>query len=141
MQIRSILPTLLCLVPLASMASEAMIYSFVYECEADEINRGMVERCTSRFPGLSKEADVAFAAWRDRNLAKMNAARKACANELNAAAAHVSASDLEAARKRMADMKAEIFSNFEAEIRERGIAPCHEALKQLQTAAGPLEIH
>jgi hypothetical protein len=141
MQIRSVLPALLFLVPAASIASEAMMYGFVYQCEADEINRVMVETCTSRFPGLSKEADVALAAWRDRNLAKANAARKACANELGAAAEHVSASDLEATRKRMADIKAEIFSNFETEIRKQGMAPCHEALKQLQTAAGPLDIH
>ena len=40
----------------------------------------------------------------------------------------------------MADIKAEMFSNFEAEIRKRGMAPCHEALKQLETAGGPLEI-
>jgi hypothetical protein len=141
MQIRSVLPALMFLVPVASMASEAMMYGFVYQCEADEINRVMVETCTSRFPGLSKEADVALAAWRDRNLAKANAAKQACSSDLSAAAEHLSASDLEAARKRMADIKAEIFSNFETGIRKQGMALCHEALKQLQTAAGPLEIH
>lgn len=141
MHIRSVLPALLFLVPVASMASEGMIYGMVYECEADEINRVMVGTCTSRFPGLAKDADAALAAWRDRNLDKANAARKACSNEFSAAAASVSASDLEAVRKRIADIKAEMFSNFEAEIRKRGIAPCHEALKQLQQADGPLEIH
>ena len=79
-------------------------------------------------------------AWRDRDQDKANAARTACSDELSAGAASVSASDLEAARKRMADIKAEMFSNFEAEIRKRGMAPCHEALKQLETAGGPLEI-
>jgi hypothetical protein len=140
MQIRSVLPALLFLVPVASIASEGMIYGAIYQCDADEINRVMVDTCTSRFPGLAKEADVTLAAWRDRNLDKANAVRKACSNEFSAAAASVSASDLEAVRKRMADIKAEIFSNFEAEIRKRGIEPCHEALKQLQQAVGPLEI-
>lgn len=140
MQIRSVLPALLFLVPVASMASEAMMYGFVYQCEADEINRVMVETCTRLFPGLSKEADVALAAWRDRNLARANAAKQACSSDPGAAAEHVSASDLEVVRKRMADIKTEIFSNFEAEIRKRGMAPCHEALKQLETAGGPLEI-
>jgi hypothetical protein len=60
----------------ASLASKAVMYGFVDQCEADEINRVMVDTCTSRFPGLSKEADVVLAAWR------------------------VSASDLEAARRR-----------------------------------------
>ncbi|SDF33656.1 hypothetical protein SAMN05428966_114145 [Massilia sp. PDC64] len=140
MQIRSVLSALLFLVPVASIASEGMIYGFVYECEADEINRVMIETCTSRFPGLANEADAALAAWRDRNLDKANAARKACSNELSAAAASMSASDLEAARKRVADIRAEMLSGFEAEIRKRGIAPCREALKQLQQADGPLEI-
>jgi hypothetical protein len=140
MQIRSILPALLFRVPVAPMASEAVMYGFVYQGEADEINRVMVETCTSRFPGLSKEANIALAAWRDHNLAKANAANQACSSDLSAAAEHVSASDLEVVRKRMDDIKAEIFSHFETEIRKRGMAPCHEALKQLKTAGGPLKI-
>jgi hypothetical protein len=141
MHIRSVLPALLLLVPVASIASEGMIYGAIYQCDADEINRVIAAACSSRFPGLSKQADEALAAWRDRNLAKANAATKACSNELSAIAASTSANDFEVGRKRMADFKAEMFSNFEAEIQKPGVAPCHEALKQLQTAAGPLDIH
>lgn len=140
MHIRSALPALLFLVPVASMASEALIYGLVYECEAEEINRVMVETCTTRFPGLSKEADVALAAWRDRNLAKANAARQACAGDLSTAERYASPNDVEAVRKSAADIKAQMFSGFETDIRKRGLAACRDALKQLQTVGGPLEM-
>lgn len=141
MHIRSLLSAFLLLVPVVSTASEGMIYGAVYGCEADEINRVMVEACSSRFPELAKHADEALAAWRDRNLAKANAAAKACSTGISAAAENASASDREAFRRLIADTKAEMFSGFEAKIRKQGVAACREALKQLQTVDGPLEIH
>ena len=140
MHIRSVLPVFLFLVPVVSIASEGMIYGAVYECEADEINRAMVEACSGRFPALSKQADDALAAWRDRNLAKANAAKKACSGDLSPASENASSSDREAVRSLIADTKAEMFSSFDAEIRRQGPVACREILKQLQTVGGPLEI-
>lgn len=140
MLIRSLLPAFLFLVPVASTASDGMIYGAVYECEADEINRVMVEACSSRFPELAKQAGEALGAWRDRNLAKANAAAKACSTGISPAAENASTSDRETVRRLITDTKAEMFASFEAEIRKQGAAPCREAIKQLQTVGGPLEI-
>ena len=140
MHIRSALSAFLLLVPVVSTASEGMIYAAVYGCEADEINRVMVEACSSRFPGLAKQADEALAAWRDRNLAKANAAAKACSTGLIESAKNASTSEREAFRKMIADKKAEMFASYEADIRKQGVAVCRETLTQLQTAGGPLEI-
>ena len=140
MHIRSVLSASLLLVPVASTASEGMIYLVVYQCEADEINRVMVETCSSRFPELAKQADEALAAWRDRNLAKASAAAKTCSTGLSESAKNASPSERETARRRIADTKAEMFASFEAEIRKQGVAVCRDALKQLQTVGGPLEI-
>ncbi len=40
----------------------------------------------------------------------------------------------------IADTKAEMFASFEAKIRKQGVAVCRDAVKQLQTVGGPLEI-
>lgn len=101
----------------------------------------MVEACSSRFPELAKHGDEALAAWRDRNLAKANAAAKACSTSISASAENASATAREAVRRLIADTKAEMSANFEAEIRKQGAVVCREALKQLQTVRGPLEIH
>jgi len=140
MHIRSVLSAFLLLAPIVSTASEGMIYGVVYECDADEINRVMLEACSSQFPELAKPGDAALAAWRDRNLAKANAAAKACFNGVSGGAENPSASDREAIRRLIADTKAEMFSSFEAEVRKQGAAACREVLKQLQTVGGPLEI-
>lgn len=140
MHIRTALPAFLFLVPVVSNASVGMIYGAVYECEADAINRVMVEACSSRFPELAKEADEALAAWRARNSAKAYAAAKACSIDAISAGGNASASDLATFRRLIADKKAEMFSSFDAKIRKQGASACHEALRQLQTVGGPLEI-
>lgn len=61
-------------------------------------------------------------------------------SELSAASENASSSDRADVRRLIADTKAEMFSNFDAEIRKQGAAACREALKQLQTIGGPLEI-
>lgn len=68
MDIRSALSAFLLLVPIVSTASEGMIYKAVYECQADEINRVMVEACSSRFPELANPGDEALPAWREPQL-------------------------------------------------------------------------
>jgi hypothetical protein len=111
MHIRSVLSAFLLLVPVASIASEGMIYGAVYECAANEINRAMVEACSSRFPELAKQGDEALAAWRDRNSAKANAAAKACSASISASPENASASAREAVRRLIADTKAEMSAN------------------------------
>jgi hypothetical protein len=140
MHIRSVLPVFLFIVPVVSTASAGMIYGAVYECAADEVNRAMVEACSSRFPELAKQADEALAAWRDRNLAKASAAAKACSTDISAATENAPTSDREAVRRLIAKTKAEMFSSFEAKIRKQGAGACHEGIKQLHTIGGPLEI-
>ena len=138
MHIRSIPLALFLLVPVISIASEGMVYVAVYECEADDINRVMVEACSSQFPDLSKQANEALAAWRKRNAAKASAAKEACANMEDSE--NASTSDRNAFRRLITDKKAEILSSFTADIRRQGATPCREAIRQLQAVGGPLEI-
>jgi hypothetical protein len=121
--IRPILAAFFFLVPVFSLASEAMIYGLVYECDAEEINRDMVEMCSSRFPDLSREANDALSAWRDRNLEKADAK-----------------GDLQAFRTLIANTKTEIRSGFQDKIEKDGMAPCLDAFRQLKTSRGPLDI-
>jgi hypothetical protein len=117
-----------------------MIYGFVYECDAEELNRNMVEMCSSRFPDLSVKADDALVAWRDRNLAKANVAKKTCSRDLSEKSNNASPDDLQAFRTLIARTKAEIHSDFQAKIRKEGVAPCLDAFNQLKTPGGPLDI-
>jgi hypothetical protein len=138
MHIRSISLALFLLAPVIGIASEGIIYGAAYECDADEINRVMVEACIGRFPTLSKQADEALESWRKRNLARASAAKEACSNM--GISENASVSDREAFRRLIADKKAKILSSFEADIRKQGLPFCHEAIRQLQDVGGPLEI-
>ncbi|HEX8606077.1 MAG TPA: hypothetical protein VF774_25770 [Pseudoduganella sp.] len=138
MHIRSISLALFLLAPVVAIASEGIIYGAVYECEADEINRVMVEGCTGRFPNLSKQTNEALESWRKRNLARASAAKEACSNM--GISENASVSDREAFARLIADKKEEILSSFEADIRKQGLPFCREAIRQLQEVGGPLEI-
>lgn len=141
MSIRLTLAAFFFLVPVISLASEGMIYGFVYQCDAEEINRNMVDMCSSQFPDLSLKANDALSDWRDRNLAKANAAKKTCSRDLSEKSKHASKDDLEAFRMLMANTEAEIRSGFQAKIQKKGVAPCLDAFNQLKAPGGPLDIH
>lgn len=117
-----------------------MIYGFVYECDAEEINRNMVEMCSGQFPNLSPQANDALAAWRDRNLAKANAVKKACSRDLSNKSKNASANDRLAVSKLMADTKAEMHFSFQAQVRKEGAAACLYAFNQLKTVGGALDM-
>lgn len=142
------LPTLLCAV-LAAPARSAgqadlkeapLIYGAVYECEAEEINRAMVEVCASQFPDLALQANDALAKWHDRNLVKANSAKEACSRDLKQMAKTASRDDIQAVQKVFVDTKAEIITNFRARTLGEGKTACVDALNQLKTTGGPLDI-
>ncbi|WP_305746754.1 hypothetical protein [Acidovorax sp. A1169] len=141
MSIRPILAAFLLLVPLISPASEGMIYGSLYECNAEEINRDMVEICSGQFPDLSLQANDAISVWRDRNLAKANAAKARCSRDLSEKSKNASWDDLQALRTLIANTKTEMLSGFRAKMRKEGVASCLDALKQLKTPGGALDIH
>jgi hypothetical protein len=133
MFVRSILASCLLLTPVVSFASEALAYIHVYQCNADKINEDMVDMCANEFPDLSREANDALAAWRERNLAKADAAQKACLRDLSETSNSASKGEAQATRMSVADITAKIHSNFLAEIRKDGRAPCVDAFSQLRT--------
>lgn len=63
-------------------ASEGLIFAAVYECNADEVNRDMVQTCTDRYPELSTVSFEALVKWRARNAVKAKLAKVACESEL-----------------------------------------------------------
>lgn len=140
MSIRLFLSAFVFVAPVSAFASEGMIYGFVYECDAEKINRNMVEMCSGQFPNLSTQANDAFAAWRDRNFAKANAAKKACSPFLSDKSKNASANDRRAVSKLNADAQAEMHFSFHAKVRKEGAAACLEAFNQLKTVGGPLDI-
>jgi len=138
---RSILALCLLLSPAISIASEALAYVSVYECNADEINQDLVEMCSTQFPELSHEAEDALSAWRERNLTKTDAASKACARELSEKSKKASVDDTSKVYAFIVDIKTKIHSTFLAKIQQKGRAPCLEAYTQLKTPGGPMDIH
>lgn len=140
MFVRSILASCLLLTPVASLASDALAYVFVYECDADKINEDMVGMCSNEFPELSRDANDALSSWRERNLAKADAAKKACFRTLSEASNSTSKGEAQAVRTRVADITAKIHSNFLAEIRKDGRAPCLDVFSQLRTPGWQTDI-
>ena len=140
MFVRSILSACLLSATALASASDGMLYVAVYECNAEEINRNMVETCSREFPALSAEADKALTAWRGRNLAKANAARDKCARERSEASKRPRAPNGPDAGQLMADAKAEMSAGFEARIQTEGEAACLRSIKQLGQAGGPVDI-
>ena len=140
MSVRPILAAFLFAVPVISHASPALFYLYVYECDAVDINRDMVDMCSARFPDLSFKANEAFVAWRDRNLANADAARQRCARELDEESKNAPADRIQAFRTLIPDAKAEIHSNFQDQIREKGPAACLDAFDMLKNPAGTMNI-
>jgi len=140
MSIRSILAAFLFAAPVMSQASDALIYVFVYECNAVEINQDLVEMCSSQFPDLSPKADDALLTWRDRNLPNAHAAMKKCARELDEKSKSATADELQAIHTLIADTKAKIHSSFQDQIRKEGPAACLDVFDQLKKPGGLMNI-
>jgi hypothetical protein len=137
----SILALCLLLVPVSSIASEALAYVAVYECNADEINQDLVETCSTQFPELSHEANDALSAWRQRNQAKAEAAHRSCERELSEKSKNAPVDDTNKFYAFVTDIKTKIHSNLVADMREKGPAPCIEAFTQLKTPGPQTDIH
>ena len=140
MSVRSILAAFLFLAPAASQASDALIYAFVYECDAMQINQDMVEMCSSQFPDLSPKASDALLRWLDRNRANADAAKNECTRQLDEESKSASADKRQAIRTLITDTKAKIHSNFQDEIREKGQEACLKAFEMLKDPAGTMNI-
>jgi len=140
MFVRSILASCLLLTPVVSFASEALVYVFVYECDADKINEDMVGMCSNEFPELSRDANDALSSWRERNLAKADAAKKACFRALSETSNGTSKGETQAVRTSVADITAKIHSNVQAAIQKDGRAACLDAFSQLRTPGWPTDI-
>jgi hypothetical protein len=137
------LPTALLLVsmmsaPAVSSASEGMMYGAVYGCDARAVNAEIVAVCSRAFPELSSEASNALASWLERNADKAESARQTCAAELDAIPA--SEGENERLRESIARIRADIRTNFQKNIDRDGKAACLDALRQLKTAHGPLDL-
>lgn len=138
---RSILALCLLVSPALSIASEALAYVSVYQCNADEINQDLVDTCSTQFPELSHEAKDALSAWRQRNQAKAEAAHRACVRELGEKSKNAPVDDTNKFYAFITDIKAKIHSNLLADMREKGPAPCIEAFTQLKTPGWLTDIH
>jgi hypothetical protein len=141
MLIRPFLYAVLLSAPGIAAASDGLILGMVYQCDADAINRDMIEACSVEFPDLAPQANDAYASWRERNAVKASAAKKACFSNLAEKADTASADETAAVNKLMADAKTEIRTGFETRMRSEGKPACVASLKQLNTAGGPLDIH
>jgi hypothetical protein len=125
---------------MVSHASEALAYIHVYQCNADKINHDVVDMCSNEFPELSREANDALSSWRERNLTKADVANKACFRDLSETSNSASEGEAQAVRTRVANITAKIHSNFLAEIRKDGRAPCLDVFNQLRTPGWQTDI-
>lgn len=126
--------------PMMACASETLIFAAVYECNADEVNRGMVQTCTDRYPELSTVASEALVRWRARNAVKAKLAKDACESELQEKAKTEAASEINALRERIADVKKKIRNGFLAQLQEDGKSACTGALHQIATGSGAMDL-
>jgi hypothetical protein len=137
------LPTALLLVsvlsaPALSAASEGMMAGAVYACDARAVNEEMVTACSRAFPTSSADASNALASWLERNAAKAESAKQTCADELDAIPA--TDGENERLRESIARIRADIRTDFQERIEREGQAACSDALRQLKTAHGPLDL-
>ena len=126
--------------PMMAYASEALIFAAVYECNADEVNRGMVQTCTDRYPELSMAASGALVKWRARNAVKAQLAKEACESELQEKAKTEAASEINTVRERIADVKKKIRNGFLAQLQADGKSACTGALHQIATGSGSMDL-
>lgn len=121
-------------------ASEGLIFAAVYECNADEVNRDMVQTCMDGYPELSTVASEALVRWRARNAVKAKLAKEVCESELLEKAKTEGASEIDAVRAQMADVKKKIRNGFLARLQEEGKNACNGALHQLATGTGAMDL-
>jgi hypothetical protein len=140
MYLRTIVFSISLFSPIIACASEGLIFAAVYECNADEVNREMVQTCTDTYPELSPLASDAMGKWRARNSVKAKRAKDACESDLQEKAKTEAPSEIEAVRTRMADVKREIRIGFLTRLQEDGKKECTEALHQLATGTGAMDL-
>jgi len=138
MQFRSFLLGISLFAPSMAFASEGLIYAFVYECGADDVNQNMVQACSTRYPDLSAAASEAISKWRTRNSDRAKRAKDACDAELQKMSKAEAVSEV-SVRTRMAEIKAEINANFVAELQRNGRRTCVDALQQLSEGGGLID--
>lgn len=124
--------------PTLALASEGMIYGAVYECDARAVNEEMAMTCSRAFPELGADVSNALASWLERNADKAQSAKQACAAELDAIPAADGGKDR--LRESIAKIRADIRIDFQKQIDQAGKAACIDALRQLKTPRGPLDL-
>jgi hypothetical protein len=140
MYFRAIVFSISLLAPMMARASEGLILAAVYECNADEVNRDMVQTCMGRYPELSMIASDALVRWRIRNAVKAKLAKDACESDLQEKAKTEAAYKIGALRGQMADLVKKIRNAFVEQLQEEGEIACTSALHQLATGTGAMDL-
>ena len=140
MHFRAMVFSISLLAPILACASEGLIFAAAYECNADEVNRDMVQTCIGSYPELSTIASDALVRWRARNAVKAKLAKEACESKLQEKARTEAASENNAIRERIANVKKEIRNGLLARLQEEGKNACTEALHQLATGTGAMDL-
>lgn len=140
MRFRLVASVLAMAVSTSVYASEGLIYGAVYECDAKSINQGMTQACASQFPKMAKRANDAYQAWLVHNSKKADLSAIACKQEMHAWEAVHSASEVDAMRRKMDDLKMEMRASFQSSLLTEGEAVCDSALRQLETGSSGVEI-
>lgn len=128
------------LAPVVAWASEALIYAAVYECNADEINQALVADCSATYPSLSGDAVESLRKWRNRNTAKAKLAKNNCESELSDKGKSVTPAEVEAFRSQISNIKSDIRKDFLARLQRGGETVCIDALHQLETGSGAMDL-
>jgi hypothetical protein len=140
MHFRAIVFSISLFAPIMACASEGLIFAAAYECNADEVNRDMVQTCMDSYPELSTVASEALVRWRTRNAVKAKLAKETCESELQEKAKTEAASEIDAFRVQMEDVKKKIRTGFLARLQEEGKNACTAALHQLATGTGAMDL-
>ena len=140
MYCRAIVFSISLFAPMMACASDGIIFAAVYECNADEVNRDMVQTCMDSYPELSTIASEALVRWRARNAVKAKLTKEACESELQEKAKSEAASELDAVRAQMADVKKKIRNGFLARLQEEGKNACTVTLHQLARGTGAMDL-
>ena len=93
------------------------------------------------YPELSTVASEALGRWRARNAVKAKLAKEVCESELLEKAKTENPSEIDAFWAQMADVKKKIRNGFLARLQEEGKNSCTEALRELATDTGAMDLN
>lgn len=124
--------------PTLATASGGIVYAAIYECRAARITEAMTNACASLNPEVSARASVAYSKWIERNAAKAETTAQACVKGIRRLAK--TETERQEVLARMQQTEREMIQTFKDRIESEGVIVCSEALGQLETGTGGVDL-